>query len=69
MKSVIFMRGRKFLNNRYSWGDLPDLFPSWHAPVVLRVMMDERNREKPTGIAVVDGSQVIDLDNLEVIPL
>jgi hypothetical protein len=69
MKFAIIVRGDKYLNLHYKWADLPDLIPLWHAPLMLRVMMGERNPQKPTGIAEVDSSSVIDLDSLGVISL
>jgi len=62
-------RRTQCLSLYYKWADLPDLIPLWHAPVMLNVVMSERNPQKPTGIAEVDDSGVIDLDQLGIIPL
>lgn len=64
--SIILLRNDLYLNNRYQWVSIPDLFPDWHAPVVFSVMTDPRNPTPPTGWAIVDGAQTIDLDALEV---
>jgi len=66
MTAVLILRNNLFLDERYDWQPLPVLFPTWHAKTMLEVMTGERIRQKPTGIAVVDDSKVIDLDTLEV---
>ena len=63
---AIIIRDKQYLNNRYEWTHIPDLFPEWQFAAVMRVMMHEGNTQKPTGWAAVDGSQVIDLDKLEI---
>ena len=63
---AIIIRNKQYLNNRYEWTHIPDLFPAWQFDAVMRVMMHEGNTQKPTGWSIVDGSQVIDLDKLEV---
>jgi len=60
----ILVRDELYLNNTYKWVNIPDLIPDWHIKVVLGVMMHPKNKTKPTGIAEVDPSKVIDLDNL-----
>lgn len=73
MSAAIVIRSQrgnvKYLDARYKWGDLPDLIPAWHMPVVLDIMLDPRNPQPPTGWAWVDDGQPIDLDALTVIPL
>ncbi len=63
---AIIIRKDKFLNNRYQWSELPDLFPDWQFAAVMAVMMHERNTQKPTGWVIVDSKAVIDLDKLEI---
>jgi len=60
--SAIFLRGSKYLSNRYQWVDIPDLFPEWQFPAVLRMAMGFT--QKPDGFAMVEPG-VIDLDALE----
>ena len=64
---TIFLRGSKFLNRYYQWVSVPDLFPAWHVPVVLDIMLDPRNPTPPTGWAWVKPDEPIDLDTLEVV--
>ncbi len=70
MTAAILLRSKngttQYLDARYKWASLPDLIPAWHIPVVLEVMLDPRNPTPPTGWAVVDDGQPIDLDKLEV---
>ena len=63
---AIIIRNKQYLNNRYQWTHLPDLFPDWQFAAVMKLMMHERNTQKPTGWAFVDSKSVIDLDKLEV---
>ena len=64
---LILLREYKYLTERYQWGNLPALFPSWQAPAVMQMM--DKAEERPTGWAVVENAEVIDLDKLEVMPL
>ena len=61
---IILTRHDLYLTERYQWGNLPALFPSWQAPDVMRMM--DRAQDRPTGWAVVEDAKVIDLDTLEV---
>ena len=64
MKAII-LKGNKFLNDRYQWTDKPIgiLVPEWHFPAALKCAPDA------TGWTIVDDTQPIDLDGLEVMPL
>ncbi len=63
--SAIILKGDKFLNDRYQWTDLPIgiLVPYWHFQAAIKCAPDA------TGWAIVDETQPIDLDKLEVMPL
>lgn len=71
--SAIFIRktksGVKFLDWRYRWSNMPDVFPACQLRVVREVMLHPRNPAPPTGWARVATDGIIDLDNLEVMPL
>lgn len=62
--TVIFLRNGKYLNDRYYWGDIPHLFPTWQAGDVAELMAG--TTQPVTGYAVV-GAGVVDLDTLEVV--
>ena len=63
---TIFTRHGQYLNERYQWGNIPHLFPSWQAGDVLDLAMNWKDR--PTVYAVVSGKS-IDLDQLEVVKI
>lgn len=63
---AIFIRGDKYLNWRFKWVDIPDLFPEWHFPVVRDMARNWKDR--PDGYAFVKPG-IIDLDALDVIEL
>lgn len=65
--STIFLRGGKFLSAQYKWEAIPHLFPEWQAPDVIKLMAGWK--DAADGMAVVDGSAVIDLDALEVMQI
>lgn len=67
--TAILIRHNKYLNERHQWGNLPHLFPDWQLPAVMGIMMHEGNAHKPTGWAMVEDEQVIDLDTLEVMEI
>ncbi len=62
---LILTRDTKYLTERYTWSDLPALFPIWRAEDVTNLMFGRKIKQKPTGWAVV-GEGVVDLDKLEV---
>jgi len=61
--------GTLYLTWRFGWAEIPDLFPAWHFPVVVRSMTGRKNPQRATGWAIVDDSKPIDLDKLEIMPL
>ena len=62
---LILLREYKYLTERYQWGNLPALFPSWQAPAVMQIA--DKWKDRPTGWVVVN-SKCVDLDTLEVMP-
>jgi hypothetical protein len=58
MNSIIFIRSKngatKFLNWRYRWSNMPDVFPACQLPVIREVMLHPRNPAQPTGWARVE---------------
>jgi len=64
---LILLREDKYLTERYQWSNLPALFPDWQAPDVMQIA--DKWKDRPTGWAVVEDAEVIDLDKLEVMPL
>jgi len=62
---IILLRKDKYLTERYTWSDLPALFPMWRAEDVTNLMFGQKIKQKPTGWAVVS-SKCVDLDKLEV---
>ncbi len=60
---LILTRDTKYLTERYTWSDLPALFPSWQASAVMQIA--DKWKDRPTGWAVVR-SRCVDLDKLEV---
>jgi len=66
---IILTRHNKYLTERYTWSDLPALFPVWRADALTRLMFGPKIKQKPTGWAIVEDTKVIDLDKLEVMPL
>ena len=68
MKAIILRThktGTQYLDWRYRWTSLPTeiLFPLWQLSAVVGCATEA------TGLAVVDDTQPIDLDGLEVMPL
>ena len=68
MKAIILRTnstGTQYLDWRYRWTSLPTeiLFPLWQLSAVVGCAPEA------TGLAVVDDTQPIDLDRLEVMPL
>ena len=61
--SVIITRNGLWLDNRYGWGVIPHLFPSWQAGDVFGMSQDWT--DKPTGYAVVEPG-VVDLDTVKI---
>ena len=66
---IILLHEDKYLTERYQWGNLPALFPMWRAEDVTNLMFGPKIKQKPTGWAIVEDAEVIDLDKLEVMPL
>ncbi len=64
--TIIITRNGLWLDNRYGWGVIPHLFPSWQAGDAIELMLG--TPQKPTGYAVVKHG-VVDLDTVEVVKI
>lgn len=58
---VVFRRGKKFLSERYRWGNVPDSFPVWMMDGLLNTISNMP--DKPTHYVLVEGDA--DLDKVE----
>lgn len=61
--TIIITRNGQWLNERYQWGILPHLFPTWQARDALELTLG--TPQPATGYAVVSG-KVIDLDKVKI---
>ena len=60
---LILTRDTQYLTERYTWSDLPALFPMWQALDVMQIA--DKWKDRPTGWAVVS-SKSVDLDTLDI---
>ena len=64
--TIIITRNGLWLDNRYGWGVIPHLFPSWQAGDAIELMLG--TPQPATGYAVVKPG-VVDLDTVEVVKI